>query len=291
MKSIKYLLFFVFYMASFYLSYAQRLPAISLWPGGAPGAKTNGGAEITNIHEPTGDHVISNIHYPSITPYIPPAKKATGMAIIVAPGGGHREIWMDHEGYNVAQLLAENGIAVFVLKYRLAREKNSTYSVEDHSVKDMLRAVRLVRSRASEWHIEVNKIGVMGFSAGGQIAALADIKADSGLRDANDPIEKLSSKPDFQVLIYPAWVNDITLSKQSSPAFILGGYKDMESISTGMPRLYLKFKEQNVPAELHIYANAAHGFGIRKGDKGASSKWMTPLIAWLYEINGINSDK
>jgi acetyl esterase/lipase len=291
MKSIKYLLFFVIYMASFYLSYAQRLPAISLWPGGASGAKTNGGAEITNIHEPTGDHVISNIHDPSITPYIPSEKKATGIAIIIAPGGGHREIWIDHEGYNVAQLLAENGIAAFVLKYRLAREQNSTYTVEDHSVKDMLRAVRLVRSRAFEWHIDVNKIGIMGFSAGGQIAALADIKADSGRRDAEDPIEKLSSKPDFQVLIYPAWVNDITLSKQSSPAFILGGFKDMESISTGMPKLYLKFKEQNVPAELHIYANAAHGFGIRKGDKGASSKWMTPLIAWLYEINGINSDK
>jgi acetyl esterase/lipase len=130
----------------------------------------------------------------------------------------------------------------------------------------------------------------MGFSAGGQVAALADILADSGTVGAIDPVEKFSSKPNFQALIYPAWVNDITLSRQSSPAFILGGYQDMESISTGMANLYLKFKEQNIPAELHIYANAGHGFGVRKGDKGASSKWLATLIAWLHDINKITGN-
>jgi endo-1,4-beta-xylanase len=197
---------------------------------------------------------------------------------------------MDHEGYNIAERLVEKGIAAFIVKYRLAREKNSTYTVEGHSVKDMLRAIRLVRSKASEWNIDSHKIGVMGFSAGGQVAALSDIQADSGSVNTEDTVETFSSKPDFQVLIYPAWVNDIPISRTSSPAFILGGYKDMESISTGMPKIYLKFKEQNVPAELHIYANAGHGFGIRKGDKGPSSKWMIPLIDWVYELNGISTD-
>ena len=278
-----YVLFFVFSVAHICAAQTQQPSAIPLWPNGAPGANPKG-EEIVSIHEPTGDHLISNVHNPSITPYIPSADKATGIAIIIAPGGGHREIWIDHEGYNIAQRLAENGIAAFVLKYRLAKEKNSTYTVEGHSVKDMLRAVRLVRSRASEWHIDPRKIGVMGFSAGGQIAALADVHADSGRVAANDKIEAFSSKPDFQALIYPAWTNDIAPSKYSSPAFILGGYRDMESISTGMAQLYLKFKAQNVPAELHIYASAGHGFGVRKGDKGASSGWMDALIAWLYEF-------
>ncbi len=288
MKS--YALLFVFILIQVCAAHALQLSPISLWPNGAPGAETGSGEEIVEIYESTGDHLISNVHNPSIIPYIPPKEEATGIAVVIAPGGGHREIWIDHEGHNVAQRLSENGIAAFILKYRLARDENSTYTVKDHSVKDMLRAIRLVRSQTSEWNIEPDKIGVMGFSAGGQIAALADITADSGRADAGDPVGTFSSKPNFQALIYPAWVNEVTLSDKSSPAFILGGFQDMESISTGMAKLYLKLKEQNIPAELHIYANAGHGFGIREGDSGPSSKWPAALISWVYEINGISSD-
>ena len=127
----------------------------------------------------------------------------------------------------------------------------------------------------------------MGFSAGGQVAALTDLMADSGNVKSDDQVETFSSKPNFQVLVYPAWVNDITLSKSSAPAFIVGGFKDMESISTGMPKLYLKFKEVNVPAELHIYAGVGHGFGVNKANKGPYSKWLEPLIAWMFDINKI----
>jgi acetyl esterase/lipase len=148
MKNYKHAFILVFILLSISVAHAQRLPAIYLWPKGAPGAKAKGGDEIVNIYEQTGDHLISNIHNPSITPYIPSVDKATGIAVIIAPGGAHRELWIDHEGYTIAQQLAENGIAAFVLKYRLAREKNSTYTVEEHSVKDMLRAIRLVRSKA-----------------------------------------------------------------------------------------------------------------------------------------------
>lgn len=286
MKSYKYLLLFVFNVTyiSVSVAQAQQLPAIPLWPNGAPGANPNGGEETVRIHETTGDHVVSNVHNPSVIPYLPSKENATGIAVVIAPGGAHREIWIDHEGHNVARLLSEKGIAAFIVKYRLARSEGSTYSVEDHSVKDMLRAVRLVRSRASEWNIDPDKIGVMGFSAGGQVAAMADIYADSGRVDVDEKVETFSSKPNFQVLIYPAWVNDIRLSKDSSPAFILGGFQDMESISTGMAKLYLKFKEQNIPAELHIYADASHGFGIRKENSGPSSKWTDALIAWIYDF-------
>ncbi|MEO7215769.1 alpha/beta hydrolase [Mucilaginibacter sp.] len=269
---------------------AQRQPPIKLWPNGAPGSNPNGGEEIIRIDPGGGEQVVSNVHEPSITPYFPKAGKATGISIVIAPGGAHRELWMDHEGYNIAQELADHGITVFILKYRLARDKNSTYTVEGHSVKDMLRAVRLVRSRASKWKIDPQKIGIMGFSAGGQVAALTDLQADSGDIKAADPVETVSSKPNFQVLVYPAWVNDITLSKSSAPAFIVGGFKDMESISTGMPKLYLKFKEVNVPAELHIYAGVGHGFGVNKVNKGPYSKWLEPLLAWMFDINKIGGE-
>ncbi|CAN5359794.1 alpha/beta hydrolase [soil metagenome] len=270
---------------------AQHPAEIKLWPNGAPGANSAGGKEIVRIDPGGGEQVVSNVHEPSITPYIPKPGKATGVAIIIAPGGAHKELWMDHEGYNIAPLLAERGIAVFILKYRLARDKNSTYTIEGHSVKDMQRAVRVVRSRAAEWKIDPKKIGIMGFSAGGQVAALTDIQADSGDGKATDRVETYSSKPNFQVLVYPAWVNDITLSTSSSPAFIVGGYQDMESISTGMPKLYLKFKEVKVPAELHIYAEVGHGFGISKGDKGPHTKWLEPLTAWLFDTNKVSPNE
>ena len=290
MKNSKNVLFIVFIMMQIYTANAQQLPAISLWSEGAPGTKPDGGEEIARIYKPTGDHVISNVHNPSTTPYIPSGENATGIAIVIAPGGGHREIWIDHEGYNVAKRLYENGIAAFVLKYRLAKDTNSTYTVEGHSVKDMLRAIKLVRSHASEWNIDPDKIGVIGFSAGGEVAALADMYEDSGSSDANDPVETFSSKPNFQALIYPGSINKIVLSGKSSPAFILGGFHDREGISKGMAELYSKFKELNIPVELHIYANAGHGFGIRPGDKGASSKWPEALIAWLYDVNKISGD-
>lgn len=290
MKNIFILLFLITVIVQVQAVHAQRMPAILLWPDGAPGANPDGGEEVTRIYEPTGDHLISNIHNPSITPYIPTEKNSTGIALIIAPGGGHREIWIDHEGYNVAQRLYENGIAAFILKYRLAKDSTSNYTVEDHSVKDMLRAIRLVRNRASEWHIGPEKIGVVGFSAGGEIAALADMDADSGNPDAEGSVEVQSSKPNFQALIYPGSISKIVLSEKSSPAFILGGYHDREDISTGMAELYLKFKKLNIPAELHIYANAGHGFGIRPGDRGASSEWPAALIAWLYDLNKINKD-
>jgi acetyl esterase/lipase len=287
----KYSLILACSLISVFSAQAQLQPTIKLWPNGAPGANPNGGKEIRRIDPGGGEQVLSNVHEPSITPYLPNAGKATGVSIVIAPGGAHRELWMDHEGYNIAQELADNGIAVFILKYRLAREKNSTYTVEGHSVKDMLRAVRLVRSRASEWKIDPTKIGIMGFSAGGQVAALTDLQADNGDAKATDPVETVSSKPNFQVLVYPAWVNDITLSKSSARAFIVGGFKDMESISTGMPKLFLKFKEVNVPAELHIYADVGHGFGVNKANKGPYSKWLEPLIAWMFDINKIAAEK
>src|SRR5215510_7313889 len=141
---------------------ANQPKEIPLWPNGAPGSEGKAGPESVRVTE-SGERVVSNVHQPSLTPYLPPKEKATGAAVIIAPGGGHRELWADHEGHNIARYLSARGVAAFVLKYRLAREANSTYTVDDHALADTQRAIRLVRSRAREWHIATNRIGVMGF--------------------------------------------------------------------------------------------------------------------------------
>lgn len=138
--------------------------AILLWPGGAPGSEGKTAPESTRLTA-DGEHVVSSVHRPSISPYLPAQAGATVAAVILAPGGGHRELWVDHEGSNVAKWLSEHGVAAFVLKYRLAREDGSTYTVEGDALADIGRAIRLVRSRAAEWGIDPERVGVMGFSA------------------------------------------------------------------------------------------------------------------------------
>jgi len=136
---------------------------ILLWPKGAPGSEGKTAKENVRITE-KGEHVISSIHAPSVTPYLPAADKANGAAIVIAPGGGHRELWIDHEGYNPARWFMERGVAAFVLKYRLAREPKSTYTIDEHALMDIQRAIRYVRSRAREWKIDPHKIGHGFFS-------------------------------------------------------------------------------------------------------------------------------
>jgi len=258
---------------------AAELPKeILLWPNGAPGSEGKTGDEKVRIAD-NGERVLSNIHKPSITPYLPSADKATGCAVIVAPGGGHRELWSDHEGHNAARWLSGHGIAAFVLKYRLARETNSTYTVDEHALADMQRAVRLVRSRATEWGIATNHIGVMGFSAGGELAFLSAMRFDSGA--TTDDVARQSSRPDFQALIYPGSSRRIEPATNSPPVFLVCGYKDRPDISEGLAGVYLKFKQLKVPAELHIYAGTGHGFGLRANNTQPAGKWIERFEEWL----------
>src|SRR5437667_2095473 len=260
--------------------YAAEPEKILLWPNGAPGSEGKVGEDKVRIAD-NGEHVLSNIHKPSLTPYLPVADKATGCAVIVAPGGGHRELWSDHEGHNIACWLSEHGIAAFVLKYRLARETNSSYTVDDHALADMQRALRLVRSRATEWGITTNRIGVMGFSAGGELAFLSAMRFDSGAADATDAVARQSSRPDFQALIYPGSSRRIEPASNSPPVFLVCGTNDRPDISEGLASVYLKFKQVKVPAELHIYAGTGHGFGLRANNTQPAGKWIERFEEWL----------
>ena len=262
------------------LTSAERPKEIPLWPAGAPGSEGKTGPEIVE-RGTNGEQRVWNIHNPSITPYLPAKDKATGAAVVVAPGGAHRYLAIDHEGYNVAQWLSERGIAAFVLKNRLARETNSTYTIEGHAFADMQRAIRLVRSRAQEWGIKPDAVGVMGFSAGGELAALAGMKFDAGKPDTTDPLEKQNSRPDFQALIYPGRSKAIEPTKDSPPAFLACAYNDRQDISEGLAEVYLRFKKADVPAELHVYSMGGHGFGLRPSNRHAVGGWAARFEEWL----------
>lgn len=261
---------------------------ILLWPNGAPGSEGKTGNEMVRIVQPTGDHVVTSVNKPSITPYLPASDQATGAAVIVAPGGGHSELWIDHEGYNVARWLSEHGVAAFVLKYRLAKATNSTYTVDGDELADMQRAIRLVRSRAEEWGVDPNRLGVMGFSAGGEVAFLSAMRFDGGTPGATDLIDRQSSRPDFQALIYPGNTSRIKPATNSPPAFLACGNNDRTDISEGLATVYLKFKQVNVSAELHIYAGVGHGFGLRASNTGPVSKWLDQFDEWLGQSGFLN---
>jgi acetyl esterase/lipase len=270
---------FLFICSCFGFAGAQQEP-IKLWPKGAPGVEGSVTPETVRLNA-DGEHIVSNIQEPSIIPYIPPKAAATGAAIIVAPGGGHSELWMDHEGYAVAEWLSDHGVAAFVLKYRLAKQKDSTYTVEDTELGDMQRAIRTVRSRSTEWGVDPARIGVMGFSAGGELAALASTRYDEGTPSSDDPVERASSKPDFQALLYPAIPHDRKLTADTPPAFLACGGNDRPDISQGLPELYLALTRLHVSAELHIYAGVGHGFGVRKTNPAPVSGWTSLFLEWM----------
>lgn len=228
---------------------AQQSP-IPLWPEGAPGVQPGSAAAAVRI-TPDGEHVVTHIQEPSITPYLPSAAAATGAAVVVIPGGGHSEIWIDHEGYAVAEWLRRHGVAAFVLQYRLAHETGSSYTVEGTELADTQRAIRMVRSRSKEWGIDPQRIGVIGFSAGGELAELASTRYDGGL-PSSDAVERISSKPDFQALLYPAIPKDTRLTADTPPAFMACGAEDRPEISQGLPKLYLAFSALHLSAELHV---------------------------------------
>ncbi len=256
----------------------KDVPApIPLWSQGAPGSESR----ASEPEQFVGDNC-GNVHNPTLTPYVPERSQATGTAIVLCPGGGHSKLCLGHEGYALAEWFRDRGIAAFVLKYRLAREQGSTYTIQEHAMADTRRALRLVRSRAAEWHIQSDRVGILGFSAGGELAAYAAMQHDAGQKDAADVIERQSCRPDFQALIYPGSSRSFTVEPGFPPVFIAAGYGDRPDISEGMATLYLKYKAAKVPAELHLFANAGHGFGYRHNARpSAAARWPERLTEWL----------
>lgn len=253
-----------------------------LWSGVAPGSEGKTGDEVVAT-SPNGERRITNVHRPSLTAYVPAKDRATGVAVLVIPGGGHRQLVMTHEGDNPAAWLRDRGIAAFVLKHRLAREPGSTYRIDVEALADARRAMRLIRARAGEWGIDPARIGAMGFSAGGELVAMVSIRDMAGDAASADPIERVSARPDFQALIYPGRSGDIVPDAHTTPAFLAAAYDDRQDIAEGLAEVYLRFKRAGVPAELHMYGSGGHGFGVRTTNTRPVGAWLERFMEWLRD--------
>lgn len=260
---------------------------IPLWPAGAATLHGQNEKEITTPENvKPGDRInsIKNVHNPSIEVHLPPADKANGTAIIVAPGGGHRQLVWGSEGADIANWLNEIGVAAFILKYRLAQTPDYNYTVEGEALEDTQRAVRVVRARAKEFQVQPDRIGILGFSAGGALAALADIRFDRGKSDSSDTVEQQSCRPDFVGLVYPGWrPMDITAPQDAAPAFLTSAGLDDASHARQTVEFYNSLFKAGVPVELHIYAHGGHGGAIKPRNGIPFGTWHIRFQEWLAD--------
>ena len=277
----------------------ERGEEIKLWPKGAPGSE---GITAPEVSKPSvnpkysawaGNYTVT--HYPSVYVFLPPKEKATGAAMIVAPGGGHTQLVIEKEGWEFADWLNSNGIAAIVLKYRLAKAPGSKYTLPNEVYQDATRAVRLTRSHAEEWNLDATRIGFAGFSAGGEVAGMIETKFDAGKPDSEDPIERVSSRPDFNVLVYP-WYRPgamkpdaaplFPVPKDAPPVFMICADDDRSHVEPTV-KFYLELEAAHIPTEMHIYSYGGHGFALRPTKEAPAPVmgWPDRLKEWLAQRN------
>jgi acetyl esterase/lipase len=278
---------------------AQVTGPLALWPEGAPGEPEATGEE-TDATKPEDNLVageplirLTNVTDPSITVYHAPEDRATGAAVLVCPGGGYHILALDLEGTEVADWLNGLGITAVVLKYRVpVREGVPRH---ERPLQDAQRAMGLVRSRATEWNIDPDRIGVLGFSAGGHLAATLSNTVDRTYEQI-DAADTLSSRPDFAVLVYPAYLSaseegaeltpEVTVTDATPPTFLVHAEDDNVPVENSL-FYYLALKRVGVPAEMHLYATGGHGYGLRKVDSPVHT-WSERAERWLQQWESAN---
>ena len=259
---------------------------VRLWEKGAPGFE-----DRKDEPEMAQDYWVKNIHNPSLTVFSPPADKATGTAVVVVPGGGHRELVFDAEGREAAEYLNKLGVAAFVLKYRLAREPNSPYDLKVHPRQDALRAIRTVRARAAEWGVDPKRVGMLGFSAGGEVVAAVAYQAGDGDSTAADPIDRLNGRPDFQMVVYPGGLGvPETVPADAPPAFIVVTNDDRGHVEP-VVALLEKYRVAERPVEVHIFARGGHAFNMGSRSQLATLKhWPDRMADWMQDGGLLKAD-
>lgn len=283
--------------------HAETNDVIQLWPGSAPGAERWQGQKFAD------DCLVR----PTLTMFLPPKAKATGAAVLICPGGGYQNCMFTYEGYDIARWFNERGIAGFVLRYR--RPVQGKERLYDHSAPaaDAHRALRLIRHRAAEWGVNPQQVGIIGFSAGGHLAATLAVHFDDEPRAANtDPVSVENARPDFAVLVYavvsmndPAIMHagskknlmgepadpkmadyyscEQQVTSNTPPTFLVAAADDATVKAENSIRMYQALKSHGVPAELHIFEKGGHGFGMRSSGKTVTQQWPVLLEAWLRD--------
>ncbi len=265
-------------VTSFAQDSAQVIP---LWKNGAPGFE-----DRKNEPELAKDWWVRNINNPSITVFLPPKELATGAAVIVCPGGGFMNLVFNAEGKDAAKYLNSLGVAAFVLKYRLFRMENSPYKPE-HPRQDIFRAMRLVRSLAKDFNVDTARIGVMGFSAGGEVAGWVSYNFTQNNSNNADAIDKLTARPAFQVLIYPGPLAVPDSVPANAPTTFLLAANGDECCSEPIIKLLQMHRKVKVPVETHLYAQGAHAFNMGTRSEFVTLKtWPQRMADWMKD-NGL----
>ncbi|MBN2029311.1 alpha/beta hydrolase [bacterium] len=277
---------------------------IPLWQENIPNyQKTN---EV-ETRDTTDIVIIRRVQEPDISVYLPARRNANSQAVVICPGGGYAVLAYDWEGIDIAKMLNAQGIAAIVLKYRLPGSESNIVRHQSPLL-DAQRAIRMTRYCADEWNIKKDQIGIMGFSAGGHLASTAGTHFDSGDPDSEDPVETISSRPDFMILMYPVitftqsfmhqgsrnallgespdpflieyYSNELQVSEETPPAFLIHASDDQTVPVENSLVFYQALKEKGVPAEMHIYPEGGHGFSLAIGNNHLHS-WTERCIDWL----------
>lgn len=257
---------------------------VRLWPDGAPKA----GAHRTEP-ERAAEYWVRNVHDPSLTIFPADPRKANGAAVIVIPGGAHEFLVWTTEGINIARALKRYGIATYVLKYRLARAEGSPYDIEDAAA-DTRRAIRWLRANAAQQGIDPARIGVMGFSAGGELVTMVADNPEPAASRAADPQREVSARPDFQVLVFPGpGGQPATAIADAPPAFLVAGSLD-PCCAEPTVNLYEQLRKGGIAAELHMYAGAGHAFNLDESDLVSVLHWPDRLADWMAD-SGLMDDR
>ena len=278
-----------------------------LWPGDIPNFQKTDEVEVAD----SSDIVrISKVQNPGIAVYLPSKKNATGQAVVICPGGGSRILAYDWEGTDIAKWLNANGIAAVVLKYRLPGSK-SNITPHKSPLIDAQRAVRMVRHHSGDWNIDPNKVGVMGFSAGGHLASTLGTHFDETLFEPTGPIDRLNCRPDFMILMYPVitfsksfmhkgsrealigknpessmiehYSNELQVKANTPPTFMVHAGDDKGVPVENSLVFYQALKDNNIPAELHVYPTGGHGFSLAIG-QGYLQTWPDRCLDWLKSL-------
>jgi acetyl esterase/lipase len=264
---------------------------VDVWPGKAPGEPGQIGKEKFLEQKPGEKPVkrLTNVSKPTLTIYRPARRKDTGAAVLICPGGGYNILAWDLEGEEVAAWLNSIGVTGIVLKYRVPRRPGEPKDRPPLGpLQDVQRALSLVRSKAKDWKLDPRRIGVLGFSAGGHLAAAASTNFEKRAYKSVDGIDKASCRPDFAVLVYPAYLvakgkdelaAGIRVDKTCPPTFFAHAGNDPVKADNSV-LMYLALKRAGVPAELHVYATGGHGFGLR-ASKQPCSTWPRRCADWL----------
>lgn len=268
---------------------AEPAETVVLWPKGAPGEKGDIGEEKDQPNKP-GDTIrrLSNVSNPTIAVYKPAADKANGAAVLICPGGGYHILAMNHEGTEVAEWLNGLGVTAVLLKYRVpARKGRERYAAP---LEDAQRAMGIVRSKAKDWGIDPQRIGVLGFSAGGHLSAVLSNNFTKRTYEAVDAADAVSCRPDFTILIYPAYLTDpkkpgidlcpeVKVTSETPPACLIHAEDDPVTCESSL-FYYLAIKNAKVSGELHIFPTGGHGYGIRPSAH-AVSHWPERTEQWM----------